>query len=75
MDFIFVDGDHSYEGVAIDSDNVFKTVSKSGVVLFHDFDTCHLGSTKAVLDAVERYGYDYASIEGTSLVIAFRNQG
>jgi len=74
MDLIFVDGDHSYEGVVKDSDSAFNIVSDNGVILFHDFDTCHLGNTKAVLDAVTRFGYEYCNIEGTSLAIAYNRK-
>lgn len=34
FDFAFIDGDHSFEGVAYD----FKLVKKCGRVLFHDYD-------------------------------------
>jgi predicted O-methyltransferase YrrM len=36
FDFIFVDGDHSYEGVAIDWAIVLRRLSAGGVVCMHD---------------------------------------
>ncbi len=74
MDLILVDGDHSFEGAAADSDSAFSSLSENGFILWHDFDTCHLGTTKAVLDAVRRHGCAYRAIEGTSLAISFAHQ-
>jgi len=74
MGLIFVDGDHSYEGVVSDSENAFKVLADDGIVLWHDFDTCHLATTKAVLDAVKRHRYSYCNIEGTSLALAYKNR-
>jgi predicted O-methyltransferase YrrM len=35
-DWIFIDGDHSYEGVKADWENYSKMISRDGVVVFHD---------------------------------------
>lgn len=72
MDLIFIDGDHSYEGVAADSTAAFSCLADNGVILWHDFDACHLGTTKAVLDAIDRNRYSYSAIEGTSLAVGYR---
>jgi predicted O-methyltransferase YrrM len=37
MDFIFVDGDHSYEGVKNDTEKAFKMLSPGGAILWHDY--------------------------------------
>ncbi|HCL4465087.1 TPA: class I SAM-dependent methyltransferase [Clostridium botulinum] len=38
IDLIFIDGDHSYEGIAIDTKNVFSFIDKeSTFVIWHDF--------------------------------------
>lgn len=37
MDFIFVDGDHSYEGVKNDTEKAFKMLAPGGVILWHDY--------------------------------------
>ncbi len=36
IDFLFIDGDHSYEGVKADYDNYFSLVRPGGVIVFHD---------------------------------------
>jgi predicted O-methyltransferase YrrM len=36
VDFLFIDGDHSYEGVARDFEMYAPLVAKGGVVAFHD---------------------------------------
>lgn len=36
FDFVFIDGDHSYEGVLKDYQAVMPWISPQGVVLFHD---------------------------------------
>lgn len=37
IDLFFIDGDHSYEGVASDTRNIFKIKSKNAIVVWHDF--------------------------------------
>ena len=36
VDLLFIDGDHSYEGVKRDFENYFPLVKKGGYVVFHD---------------------------------------
>lgn len=36
IDFLFIDGDHSYEGVKADVDAWFPKLNKNAVVVFHD---------------------------------------
>jgi hypothetical protein len=38
FDWIYIDGDHSYEGVLSDLKNWFPKVKKGGVISGHDFD-------------------------------------
>lgn len=35
-DFVFIDGDHSYEGVKADFENVLPSLLPGAVILFHD---------------------------------------
>ena len=36
VDFLFIDGDHSYEGVKADYENYGALVRKGGIIAFHD---------------------------------------
>jgi predicted O-methyltransferase YrrM len=36
LDFLFIDGDHSYEGVAKDFELYAPLVKKNGLIAFHD---------------------------------------
>ena len=42
FDFIFIDGDHSYEGVKRDFDLYKKLLSPRGYIAFHDIDPNHV---------------------------------
>jgi predicted O-methyltransferase YrrM len=37
MDFIWVDGDHSYEGVKNDTEKAFEMLAPGGAIFWHDF--------------------------------------
>lgn len=41
-DMLFIDGDHSYEGVKADYDNFIGNVRPGGFVAFHDIKDSHL---------------------------------
>lgn len=36
LDFLFIDGDHTYEGVKLDFDKYSKLVKKGGIIALHD---------------------------------------
>lgn len=36
-DFIFIDGDHNYEGVKVDSLNAIQLIKPGGTILWHDY--------------------------------------
>lgn len=36
IDFVFIDGDHSYEGVAMDTQFALKIITKDGNIAWHD---------------------------------------
>jgi len=38
FDIVFIDGDHSYEGVVMDTRLVFPRVHHGGIVMFHDVE-------------------------------------
>jgi len=37
FDFVFIDGDHSYEWVKTDIENIYPLVSDGGIISFHDW--------------------------------------
>ena len=39
FDMAFIDGDHSFEGARIDTENVLNNLAKGGILFWHDF-TC-----------------------------------
>lgn len=45
FDFIFIDGDHSFEGVEFDFNKFFPNLKKDGIIAFHDYG-CHPGVTQ-----------------------------
>ena len=48
-DFIYIDGDHSFEGAYLDLKNAEKILSKNGIIAIDDYyDTRQYGITKAV---------------------------
>ena len=51
LDFIYIDGDHSYEGVMSDLKSWVRKVKKGGVVSGHDF----LNIAYGVKEAVEQF--------------------
>lgn len=56
IDFAFIDGDHSYNGVKHDFDAVYPLISKTGVIAFHDTQKID-GSREFMLDLRTKY-YD-----------------
>lgn len=53
-DFVYLDGDHSYEGVDADIRNWWPRVSDGGILAGHDFDETHPGVMQAVREFAER---------------------
>lgn len=52
LDFVFIDADHSYQGVKTDIINFYPLIRKGGVIAGHD---CHLESvSSAVSDTLGR---------------------
>ena len=41
MDFLFIDGDHSYEGVKIDFELYSNLLSPTGIIMLHDTDSSY----------------------------------
>ena len=72
MDFIFIDGSHSYEYVLNDSLKAIKMLRRNrGIIFWHDYDTPYwYGVTKALNELYEK-GSEFKQvvrIKGTSFV-------
>ncbi|MDD5193709.1 MAG: class I SAM-dependent methyltransferase [Candidatus Nanoarchaeia archaeon] len=50
MDFIFIDGSHTYEYTKNDTEKAFKMIRKNGVVVWHDYNPKYWKGTVKYLD-------------------------
>ena len=66
LDFIFVDGGHSYGCVKSDTENALKVLSEEGMIVWHDF-TPHFGDVFKFLCELSRH-LPLVHIEETNLV-------
>lgn len=71
IDFIFIDGDHSYEACKADIAAWTPYLKPGGVIAFHDFGSRADGVTRAIFEAVkDRRFAEIVGVAGT--IIAFR---
>lgn len=71
IDFIFIDGDHSYEACAADIAAWTPFVKPGGVIAFHDFGSRADGVTRAIFEAIKAGRFaEIVGVAGT--IIAFR---
>ncbi len=71
IDFIFIDGDHSYEACLADIVAWAPYVKRGGVIAFHDFGSRADGVTRAIFE--ETKSGRFAEIVGVAgTIIAFR---
>ena len=71
VDFIFIDGDHSYEACTADIAAWAPFVKRGGVMAFHDFGSRADGVTRAIFEATK--AGRFAEIVGVAnTIIAFR---
>lgn len=52
LDFIYIDGNHTYEYVLKDLNNYYKKIKEGGILCGHDFCYPNMGVVKAILDFV-----------------------
>ena len=52
VDYLFIDGDHSYKGVKVDVDKWFSKLKKGAVVIFHDVGWSK-GVRRVIVEKVE----------------------
>ncbi len=71
IDFIFIDGDHSYEACKADILAWSPYVKRGGVIAFHDFGSRADGVTRAIFEEIK--AGRFAEIVGVAnTIIAFR---
>jgi len=71
IDFVFIDGDHSYDACKADILAWSPFVKRGGVIAFHDFGSRADGVTRAIFEEIK--GSRFAEIVGVAgTIIAFR---
>ena len=50
IDFLFIDGDHGYEGVVKDINNFVPFVKEGGIIAFHDYKSAGKEGVKKAID-------------------------
>ncbi len=67
QDFIFIDADHSFEGVKNDTEKAFEMLNRNGVIVWHDY----LGKTPGVVRFASEFSHekDIFLIYGTPLLV------
>ena len=63
LDFLFIDGDHTYDGVKRDFNIYSKLVKKGGIIAFHDIVKVPLTSGCRVYKFWDEIKHDYEHIE------------
>lgn len=57
LDWIYIDGDHSYRGCRGDLEAALKVVKPDGIIMGHDYDESHAGVIQAVDEFVQNHQY------------------
>ena len=69
IDILFVDGDHTYDGVKGDIESWLPHVKRGGYIIFHDYQQ---GKWPDVKKAVDEYMADYQVVDTVQRVKAFK---
>jgi predicted O-methyltransferase YrrM len=71
IDFVFIDGDHSYAACKADIEAWLPFVKPAGVIAFHDFGSRADGVTRAIFETINAGRFaEIVGVAGT--IIAFR---
>lgn len=66
FDAVFVDGDHSKEGVLSDYETALQSTREGGVIIFHDYhDMPTVGVKEALLEIEKERGFQFTHVEST----------
>lgn len=69
LDFLFIDGDHTYEGVKADFETYSRLVRPDGLIVFHD-----IAPTTNLMVGVPRFWQKITETHRTQQIIADENQ-
>lgn len=64
VDFVYIDGDHSYDYVVKDVNLYWNKVKKNGILGGHDFVPCYFGVVQAVCEFKEKMKLDIFGKDG-----------
>jgi predicted O-methyltransferase YrrM len=70
FDFIFVDGDHSFENILAEFKEIERVLTQGGVIAYHD--TLHIADVSDLMRYVKEYNYNVVTLntsEGRGLSI------
>ena len=73
FDFIFVDGDHSWENVLPEFKEIERVITDGGIIAYHD--TLHLPDVKRLIEYAQYYKYNAVTLntsEGRGLTLLQR---
>ena len=56
FDFIFVDGDHSWDNILPEFKEIERVIKPGGVIAYHD--TIHIPDVKKLIEYVNHYKYN-----------------
>jgi predicted O-methyltransferase YrrM len=73
FDFIFVDGDHSWENILPEFKEIERVIKPGGVIAYHD--TIHIADVKKLIEYVNHYKYNTITLntsEGRGLSLIQR---
>lgn len=62
LDFVYIDGNHSYDYVKRDILNYFPKIKHGGVIGGHDFEPKYQGVRKAVLEFIHKHSHEIGEV-------------
>lgn len=65
VDAAFIDGDHSYQGVMNDYQLCLESMTKGGIIIFHDYHDLGTVGVKEALDELVYQGSELVHCKGT----------
>jgi predicted O-methyltransferase YrrM len=60
FDFIFIDGDHSWENILPEFKEVERVIAQGGIIAYHD--TIHIPDVKKLMEYVAHYNYNVITL-------------